>query len=496
MGALSTRSKFCTEHMRLIPSTLLLIVGALPLLLSGCEAPGVGEFGSESPLEVIPAEVNFGSVRLGESATLWVQVRNRTDSALVLAPSLVGADRAAFAIVRQPRSTLAAGARDSLLLRFTPTEARFYQATLLLGDDHPVEVPLRGSGTPGDRLEVLAIFTSSPPTLDGVADDAVWQLAPPVQVLLTQVEPSSSDRRSFSATLRAAVDADFLYMLIEIADPIPDETPNLFRFQGGNPAAEAYWRLSTEGQDALAVMFPIGSPESVQGDRPGETFDRVGCAVACHPARSTAHHEGGSYPTTGRIDIWYWKAGTTNPQGYADDYVAEGRDGASFPEERRGDAGVPFAEANFPPRGSAPLLPLNMAGGDNGGLDPSRFLWEATAVPFNPQAPNPATGRPWRAGDVVPGWVLRAQRTAFASRGDVRARGRHANGGWTIELRRRLSTGNADDAPLPRGQALPFSLAYFDATRQYAPFEHATLPQPPRPAHFGPTPSVLWLLLP
>jgi hypothetical protein len=476
-------------------SLVSLLLAALFVL--GCENPGIGEFGTEAPLEVTPRELLFGTVPVGESATLWLRVRNRTDSALVLAPAITGQDRAFFAIVRQPSGILPAGGTDSLLLRFTPAEARPYQATLLLGSDPPVEVPLRGTGSSGGAIvELVAVVASSPPLIDGSADDPLWSLAPPLQLSLTQVEPSSSDRRTFSATLRAAVDNEFLYLLVEVFDPTPHETPNFFRFRGGNPASEANWTLTTEGQDGFALMFPIGAPQNVRGDRAGETFQTVGCAVACHTAATTNAYEGGSYPTYGRIDLWYWKAGTTNPQGFADDYVAEGRDGSSFPEERRGDGGNAFEEPNFPPQGTGPMLPISMAGGNNGGLDPRRFLWQPTSVPFNPQAPNPATGRAWSAGDGVPGWALRAQDRPFASRGDIAARGRYENGRWTIELRRRLNTGNPDDVVLARGSSVPFSLAYFDNSRKYAPFEYLSLPSPPRPGHFGPTPSVLWLRLP
>ncbi len=470
---------------------ILVAFGSL-LAIGGCESPYIDDFGSARPLELSPSQLDFGSVRLGQSATLWLYIRNRTDSAIVLAPTIVGPDRAAFTLLRQPSGALLPRTVDSLLLRFTPTEPRAYQATLLLGAEPAIEVPIRGSGITEDRLQLVAAVAAQPPRIDGIPNDPVWNNASPLELTLSQVEPSSSDRRIFRASLRAAADAEFLYLLVEIDDPVPHQTPNFFHFRGGDPASEANWALSVEGQDGVGLIFPIGDPQSVRGERSGETFATVGCAVACHPAPTPNTYEGGSYPTYGRIDLWYWKAGTTNPQGYADDFIAEGRDGRSFPEQRRGDAGRSFEEANFPPYGAGPILPLRMAGADNGGLDPRLFLWEPTSTPFNPRAPNPATGRPWAAGDGIPGWVLRGQSSPSASRGDIIARGRHANGRWSIEFRRRLNTGQSDDAAFaPKGQ-IPFSLAYFDNSRKYAPFEYS----PPRPSHFGPTPAVIWLILP
>jgi hypothetical protein len=463
------------------------------VLLWGCESSLVEEPGGA--LELIPAELEFGSVPLGQSKTLRLLVRNRTDSAVVLAPSITGADRAAFSIVAQPAGTLPAGRTDSLLLRFTPTEERRYTATLLIGEP-AVRVPLSGTGVPPGGIgagELLAVEVSTAPRLDGRADDLAWQSAPPLLLTLRQVEPLAQDNRTFRLTLRAAVYRDTLYLLAEIEDPTPHETPNWFRFTGGDAASEANWQLTTQGQDGLALMFPIGE---VYGDRPGERFETVGCLTACHPTASLNAYEGGSYPTRGRLDIWYWKAGTTGPQGYADDYIAEGSDGQRFPNERRGDIGNAFEDPNFPPRGSGPMLPISMAGGDNGGLDRTRFLWQPTAVAFNPRAPNPATGRPWSAGDGVPGWALRAQTNPFSSRGDIRARALHSNGRWTVELKRALNTGNSDDVVLYRGRSIPFSVAYFDNVRKYALFEYLNLPSAPRPGHFGPDPPVLWLRLP
>ncbi|MDW7996828.1 MAG: hypothetical protein RMJ46_04000, partial [Bacteroidota bacterium] len=135
-----------------MPAPLLPVV--FGILVWGCETTNIGEFGSDAPLEVSPREADFGNVRIEQTAELWLRVRNRTDSAIVLAPSITGTDRTAFAIARQPSGSLRPGQSDSLLLRFSPTEARMYQATLLLGGDNPLNIPLRGTGTTGDRTEL------------------------------------------------------------------------------------------------------------------------------------------------------------------------------------------------------------------------------------------------------------------------------------------------------------------------------------------------------
>lgn len=104
-------------------------------------------------------------------------------------------------------------------------------------------------------------------------------------------------------------------------------------------------------EDALMVMFPIGNPVGVhdgivtddQGrqtaneagalDRP---FNQVGCQAACHagPMRMA--------PAAGRVDVWNWKAGSTNALGYAQDESGGG--GVDFP--RQPDGGTPIGAPN------------------------------------------------------------------------------------------------------------------------------------------------------
>ncbi len=56
------------------------------------------------------------------------------------------------------------------------------------------------------------------------------------------------------------------------------------------------------------------------------------------------------------------------------------------------------------------------------------------------------------AGDVVPSYVAQSP---DGSQADVRGMGVHDKKGWTLEMGRKLSTGNADDAVIPvRGEIL------------------------------------------
>jgi len=77
-----------------------------------------------------------------------------------------------------------------------------------------------------------------------------------------------------------------------------------------------------------------------------------------------------------------------------------------------------------------------------------------TAVPLDPSAK-------FAVGDLLPQYLLREPQGSGA---DVLASGRYADGHWTVELRRKLSTGNPDDKVMRPGRAYPVGFAVFDDT--------------------------------
>ena len=79
---------------------------------------------------------------------------------------------------------------------------------------------------------------------------------------------------------------------------------------------------------------------------------------------------------------------------------------------------------------------------------------DAGQSPFKSQSP-PAQKQADRIAKYLP-------RTPTGSQADVQAKGRHANGRWTLELARKLDTGHADDAKLVIGQAYRCAIAVFD----------------------------------
>jgi Ethylbenzene dehydrogenase len=132
-------------------------------------------------------------------------------------------------------------------------------------------------------------------------------------------------------------------------------------------------------------------------------------------------------PEPHRADIWYWKAHRTNPSGYADDKwqsvsMEPGRDAKKLKSagpnplylRRVGDAGVAAFD--------------------------EKFFYEYKGDRLEKYAAQQPQG----------------------SRGDVRAKGRWANGQWTIEFARKLDTKHDDDQAFAPGGTYLFGVSTYE----------------------------------
>ncbi len=130
-------------------------------------------------------------------------------------------------------------------------------------------------------------------------------------------------------------------------------------------------------------------------------------------------------------EIWHWKAFRTNPQGYAMDKTH--RYARSKPEGR--------ANVHKARDGSEIWISRPEDGGET----------------VEKRQPAPTTYQ----GDRVAGYTPGAPSGSTA---DVRAKGVWANGRWTLELERRLDTGNPDDTAFDLARSFKMALATFDRT--------------------------------
>lgn len=451
--------------------------------------PVTGSTSQMNDLSIQQSTLDFGTVELGLSKELTLSVKNISTSQLTLVTAISNASNNVFTVTDKPAS-LNSNASGEIKINYSPKAVAVYneKLTITTSNDSKYEVTLKGKVSQTQDLKLNAVFTGSKPVIDG--NDNEWGAASEMSMTLTQVESTAGDQRTFNATLKAMYDGEYIYLLAKVYDNTKDDLPNKFEFKGGDPTDDNNWTMNTNGQDGMSFIFPI--TDNVTGF--GKSFEQAACSTACHSANFITTYESGMYPGTGSIDMWIWKAGTTNPQGHADDQFAAGNI-----ERRQGDiVGKSFEYENFRDiKVGGSLLPISMAAGDNGGIDKYRYLWDATSKPFDGTANNPATGQAWKQGDITPGWKLRIPENTFDEgfRGDVEAKGVHKGTYWIVEFKRKLNTEstNNDDIVINTNMELPFSFAYFENVRKYASFEYINLNKNPRPSHFGPSNYVITL---
>lgn len=109
--------------------------------------------------------------------------------------------------------------------------------------------------------------------------------------------------------LKAAYDAEYLFLLIEWTDSDVDASRASWFWNGDTdplkPDSTNGW-TSQRNDDMLSLAFEIENASGSQG-----TFKNVGCATACH--------NGEMRPLTGSIDIWTWSLALSEPLGLAFD---------------------------------------------------------------------------------------------------------------------------------------------------------------------------------
>jgi hypothetical protein len=129
-------------------------------------------------------------------------------------------------------------------------------------------------------LELVSVPVRDVPTIDGYADERVWEAATAITTL-----DFSSQRQ---VTLKAVHTAEQIFILATYRDQAPSET---HRSWGWDTKEEIYKQVN-DREDVFVFKWSM-----------------VGNYVSLAFRDAELH----------RADIWYWKGRRTNPSGYADD---------------------------------------------------------------------------------------------------------------------------------------------------------------------------------
>jgi hypothetical protein len=276
---------------------------------------------------------------------------------------------------------------------------------------------------------LVSVPASAGPTLDGVADDAVWGDAPSVTIAVS----GGANNGSTEVTLRSAYDADKVYFVATWADPTESFLRSPWVMQEDGTWAKLKDPNDKGGdnnlyyEDKLAFIWPIA--ESIPN------FATAGCFTACHAGENAEVKPFGNKYTAedGQLgDIWHWKS-VRNLNQLDDQYVDATRYSTDTPEAgRHGDPKDGGGYVNNETEDKT--LPASMQPQDAPRDGSPGFILDAEKLPFDASV--------FSAGDMVPGIIISE---FVGDRGDITAGWQWQGGTWTLEFSRNLVTGSEFD---------------------------------------------------
>ncbi len=265
----------------------------------------------------------------------------------------------------------------------------------------------------GEVLSSVSAKVAAAPKVDGNADDAQWESA---EELLVTYEDGPED-----ALVKTVHTDKEIFFLFQWEDDSGAQSikPNMWVYDGTKWTA---YKEEDEVQmdDMLSFQWNISVPG----------FEKRGCLNICHaPEKEDKMYTEKAGEMT---DLWLWKAGISNPLGYADDYYMD------HTNVLKKDQADKVKRINAAHKGDeAAGYVRNEAGGQpkwmpKGGANDNPFLIKGNEVPL---------AGAFKKGDTIPGWILAKPK---GSRGDISAAAsfEEEDGIWTVEISRALVTGD------------------------------------------------------
>ena len=315
-----------------------------------------------------------------------------------------------------------------------------------------------------DEFTVTAVKASAAPTLDGDDNDAVWAQAPATSIKAVKGINFGGSGET-TGTIKAAYVGDTLYMLLQWDDPTLSYQRSPYKKQADGSWVKVRDPDDKGGdnnkvyEDKAALIWNIN--ESIFG------FDRRGCQIACHAGEPGKPYGNKYTAEEGELgDIWHLKHVRTGPVGQVDDqyldhtrYDKEKAPGAgrkSDPKTAGGYADIKLAD------GKPEFMNKDAKPANNGG---TYWVKKGEEVPFDDSK--------FKDGDEVASIMVAPFE---GDRGDINASYKWADGKWTVEVSRKLSTGSKFDVQFDyMSKEYAFGIAYFDNAQVRHAFQERVL---------------------
>lgn len=306
---------------------------------------------------------------------------------------------------------------------------------------------------------LVSVKTDTSPTLDGASDDAAWKDAPETAIKVT----GGANKSATDVKIKSVYTADTVSFLAMWQDP----TQSFIRAPWEKQKDGTWMQLKDPAdkggdnnlwyEDKMSMIWNI--------DNSIPDFDTQGCSVTCHAGDNPDIKPFGNKYTSaeGQLgDIWHWKS-VRNVQQVDDQYLdsvildpadlektkdagrhSDPNDGGGYVDNKTEDGKLP-----------AFMLP---ADGPKDGAP--GFILDSEKLPFDDSK--------FVAGDRIPA-IVTAPTTG--DRADISAGWKWADGAWTLEFARKLTTGSEFDV-----QFTDLKPTYFFGTAIFdnAQVRHAT----------------------
>jgi hypothetical protein len=343
------------------------------------------------------------------------------------------------------------------------------------------------------RLRIRHVDASEVPEIDGDTSDRVWRMATPIYIV-TGHGANFDGKGETTIEIRAVHDGQRAYFLFAWDDPTRSlkQLPLLKTLDG--------WKLLHQGfeageelaynEDKFAVLL-TKLDATLAGDH---TFHAGAEPLAGKPRTLSGHGLHYTEQPGVFVDVWEWKATSTNPAGFMDDdhfgppvEATNEQIEGKFPYRGgfAADPGTAGYTDNFEPaepRAYSKVivphrLPKDVSAVTTAlgkvDLDPNHgendgarwFMTEEESIPYSREL---STKIP--IGTVVPGVIVSGSYTG--DRADVRCAARWAAGRWALEVTRRIDTGSPYDIPITNGifmRVAAFDHSQINHTRHVRP---------------------------